>query len=683
MSAKSIGQHRMSWRNYAPKASVCALLLAAAVPLVWAQTSSSDLSEISLESLSNAEITSVSRKPEKLSQSAAAVYVITQEDIRRSGVTSIPEALRMVPGLDVAQIDANKWAITARGFNERFADKMLVLIDGRTVYTPLTSGVNWDEQDMILEDIERIEVIRGPGATLWGANAVNGVVNIISKNARDTQGGLTDATGGTQEGGSTAERYGGAIGANGHYRVFGKYINETANSNSSGRDAADDWHFLHGGFRADWTLSSRDELTVQGDLYKGNMGQTAEGLISLSPLVSGSFNDRTHISGGNLLGRWTHTSSNRFDTTLQAYFDRADRSQVGLLGEFRHTIDLEFLQHYAVGSRHNLIWGADYRSATDSTIGSLNISFSPSGRSTNLYGAFIQDEFTLVPNRLLLIAGTKLEHNSYSGFAILPNVRLLWTIKPRYSIWASISRAAESSSRTDSDIRVNESAFVDSNNVTNLVSSFGTKRLPSENVVAYEFGQRGQLNARVTFDLSEFYNHYTNRHTQEPNPPFFEDSPPPRHIVLPTLTESNISGETHGIEVSARVRVARSWNLVPAYTLFEIHLHAAPISQDFSTAAESEGSSPRHEFQVRSELNLPRRLEFDTAVYYVGRLPGPQIPSYTRVDVRLGWQPTEHVEIGMGVQNLLTPRHFEFGSGDFVSATQVGRNAYGKFIWRF
>jgi iron complex outermembrane recepter protein len=648
----------------------------------WAQKPKPDLSDISLDTLANTEITSVSRKEEKLSQSAAAVFVITQEDIRRSGLTSIPELLRMVPGLTVAQIDANKWAITARGFDERLADKMLVLMDGRTVFDPLSSGVYWDVQDTILEDIERIEVIRGPGATLWGANAVNGVVNIITKQAKDTQSGSVTAGGGSQEGEVTAIRYGGTLRGLGYYRVFAKYIHQDAFTDSLGREAADDWHFLHGGFRTDWVLSSRDDLTVQGDLYKGNAGQTVPGLLSLSPPATGTFDDRTGVSGGNLLGRWHRTSSERLDTTLQMYFESVDRNEARLLGEYRHTIDLDFEQHLA-GDRHDLVWGGDYRYATDTTTGTLNLSFNPAARSTNLYGAFLQDQITLVPDRLRITVGSKVEHNYYSGFAMQPNARLLWTIRPRYGIWMAISRASENSSRFDADIRNNEDVFAGANGIPTLVSSFGTHHLPPENVVAYQLGQRGALSKWLTFDVAAFYNHYTERHTQEPGVPFFEANPPPLHLVLPTVTRSNISGETHGFEALSQWKLTSFLNLSAGYSLFEIHLHASQNSQDFTTAKGSEGSTPRHACQVRSEVSLPYKLEFDSAVYYVSRLPGPQIPSYARVDARLGWRPTERLETSIGVQNLLDPRHFEFGSGDFVTATQVGRNAYGKLTWRF
>jgi iron complex outermembrane receptor protein len=659
------------------------LVFVSMASLGWAQQSKPDLSDISLDTLANTEITSVSRKGEKLSQAAAAVFVITQEDIRRSGLASIPELLRMVPGVTVAQIDANKWAITARGFDERFADKMLVLMDGRTVFDPLSSGVYWDVQDTIVEDIERIEVIRGPGATLWGANAVNGVVNIITKKTKDTQGGMVTGGGSSQDGESGAVRYGGTLHDRGFYRIFTKYSNQGAFTDSVGRQAADEWHLLHGGFRTDWLLSGHDDLTVQGDLYKGNAGQSVPGVLSLSPPATGIFDDRTNMSGGNLLGRWHRASSERVDTTIQMYFERADRDETRVLGEYRHTVDLDFEQQVRVGDRHDLVWGGDYRYAADNTTGTLNLSFNPANRSTNLFGAFLQDEITLVPERLRITIGSKLEHNYYSGFAVQPNVRALWNVRPRYAIWMAISRASENSSRFDADIRVNEDVFAGANGVVTLVSSFGTHHLPPENVVAYELGQRGEWGKRLTFDLATFYNHYTDRHTQEPGVPFFETTPPPLHLVLPTVTMSNISGETHGIEAFSQLKVTRFWSLSMGYSLFEIHLHASQDSQDSTTAIESEGSTPRHAFQIRSQLNLPHKLEFDDAVYYVSKLQGPQIPTYARVDARLGWHPTEHLDISIGAQNLLDPRHFEFGSGDLAEATQVGRDVYGKLTWYF
>lgn len=655
-------------------------------PSLFGQNNAPDVSSISLETLANSEVTSASRKDQKLSQTAAAAFVITQEDIRRSGATSIPELLRMVPGLDVEQINANEWVVTARGFSERFPDKLLVMIDGRSVLTPLSSGVNWDTQDTILEDIERIEVIRGPGASLWGANAVNGVINIITKMAKDTQGGLASVGGGNQEGETGELRYGGTAGANGFYRIFAKEINRNGLTDPSGHDAADDWDVLRAGFRADFTLSPRDDLTVQGDLYSGNEGQRVVGLLTLTPPVggafTGTFNDRTNMSGGNVLGRWHHISSERFETTLQIYGEKDDRDQLGVLGEYRHTLDVELEQHFKAG-RHDLVWGGGYRYTVDDTVGSLNISFNPPSRTTNLLGAFLQDDITLVPDRLRIILGSKLEHNSYSGFGVQPSFRMLWTPQHRSSLWLGVSRASENSSRYDADIRVNENAFVGANGVTTVLASFGTVYLPPENVLAYEFGYRELVNDWWAFDLATFYNQYSNRHTQEPGIPFLEDSFGVVHQVIPTVTASNDYGETHGLELSTTVKSTSFWKVMVGYSLFQIHLHALGGSQDLETSRDEQGTSPHQQFELRIQTKLPHQLEFDTAVYCMGRLVSEDVPQYTRLDARLGWRPARPLEISAGLQNLLDPRHYEFGSGDLVEAAQIGRSVYGKVTWRF
>jgi iron complex outermembrane receptor protein len=677
--------HRVRAR-ISTKGVVLSLLLISIPSRTWAQQPNPDLSNLSLETLADTEITSVSRKPEKLSQTAAAAFVITQEDIRRSGLNSIPEVLRLVPGLDVAQIDANQWAITSRGFNETYPDKVLVMIDGRTVLDPLTSGVNWDVQGTVVEDIERIEVIRGPGASVWGANAVNGVINIITKTAKDTQGSLVSAEGGAQGRINGTVRYGGTIGDRGTYRIFGTYLKEGSSIDSLGHQAADDWNVLRGGLRSDWKLSAKDDFTVIADLYTANEGQTVPGLLSLTPAPGsafvGTFNTRSNLSGEDVLARWHRVSSDRLDTTVQLYGDHVNRSEGNVLGEFLSTADAEFEQHFVAG-RHNLVWGGDYRFASDRTVGSLNISFNPMVRDTNLFGAYLQDEFTLVPDRLRITLGSKVEHNSYSGFALQPTFRLLWTPESSNTAWLAVSRASENSSRTDADIRANTDAFVGSDGITRLVSSFGTARIPPENVAAYELGDRAQIKKWFSIDLATFFNHYTDRHTQEPAAPFFEDSFGSLHIVLPTITASNISGETHGLELSTTVKSSHLWKLTTGYTLFQIHLRASPGSQDFSTAPETEGGSPRQEFNAHLELDLPHKMEFDTLVFYVGKLSGLAVPNYTRLDARFGWRPNPFLEISAGLQNLLDPRHFEFSSGGLVNATQVGRNAYARVTVRF
>jgi iron complex outermembrane recepter protein len=647
-----------------------------------AQDPKPDLSSLSLESLSSIQITSVSRKEQKLTEAAGAIFVISSEDIRRSGMSNVAELLRTVPGVDVAEIDANKWAITTRGFNERFADKMLVLLDGRTLYTPLSSGVNWDVQETMLEDVERIEVIRGPGATLWGANAVNGVVNIITKKAKDTQGGLVRGKIADQDRTAGAVRYGGAVGSKGYYRAFAKYFDQDGSRVPFGGVAPDGWHSLLGGFRTDWALSDKTNVTIQGDLYRGRVGQTVPGLLSLSPPFSEVYIDKTITAGGDVLGRWTRTSEH-LDTTVLGYFDLANRDQTSLLGEFRHTFDLELEQRYHPVPRHDIIWGADFRYSADRTVGSLNISFNPRSRSTQLYGIFGQDEIALVPGKLKLTLGSKLEHNYYSGIALQPNARMIWIPSEQTSMWMAISRASESSSRTDADIRVNEDPQQDANGNITLISHFGTPHLLPENVVAYELGSRFQANSALTFDVATFYNHYTNRHTDEPGAPFVEDDPLPAHLVLPTYVESDIRGETHGLELLAKAHPMSMWDLSASYTLFEIHLRQSASSMDFTTAKESEGSSPRHEFQIHSLLNLPHKVEFDSAIYYVSPLVGPGIKAYTRFDLGVGWHPNSAFEIRAGGRNLVQAEHYEFNSGDQVQAEPVRRSAYLKATWRF
>ncbi len=391
-----------------------------------------ELTDMSLEELMNIKVTSVSKRPEKLSHAEAAVFVITQEDIRRTGVTSIPEALRMVPGVEVARIDANKWAISARGFTRMFADKLLVLIDGRTVYTPLFSGVYWDVQDTLIEDVERIEVIRGPGASLWGANAVNGVINIITKHAKDTQGGLLSMTTGTEENAVGGVRYGGKINEETYYRFYTKYLNHDDFVNSADQDMNNDWEVFRSGFRVDSGLSDTDSLTVQGDIYGGGIGSTYQTPILQEPYaVDLDFNDA--IAGANLLSRWNRFFSDSSDISLQMYYDWTKR-EINVGGEERDTFDLDFQHHIRLNSRNDFLWGLGYRYTADSFDESTTAALEPSSRSDHLFSLFIQDEMELIEELLKLTVGSKFEHNDYTGFEYQPTARLLWTPHPRHAV---------------------------------------------------------------------------------------------------------------------------------------------------------------------------------------------------------------------------------------------------------
>jgi iron complex outermembrane receptor protein len=398
-----------------------------------------DLTVMSIEDLMNVQVTSVSKKEQKLSQAAAAVYVITQEDIRRSGAINIPDVLRMAPGVDVAQIDGHLWAISIRGFGERFTDKVLVLIDGRSVYTPTNSGVNWDQQNVPLEDIERIEVIRGPGGIVWGANAVNGVINIITKSAKATHGGLVTASAGSNGNAQGLLQYGGTIGPKGSYRVFGNYVNVGNTTAVDGTPAPDNWHTTQGGFRTDWDLSRRDVLTVQGDLMGIHAGDTVgETFFNALPLQA-TLNSKTTVGGGNLLARWSRTFSPRSDISVQGYYDAYNRYEEGGL-ENRKTFDLDFQHHFAAGSRHDIVWGLGYRVTSDNLAPEFAKIFTPQQRTDNLYTAFIQDEIR-VTNALRLTLGSKIEHNGYTGREFEPGAQLVWTPTKQQAIWISVARA--------------------------------------------------------------------------------------------------------------------------------------------------------------------------------------------------------------------------------------------------
>src|SRR5579863_9245130 len=398
-----------------------------------------DLTELSLGDLMNTKVTSVSKKEQSLSKVAAAIFVITQEDIRRSGATNIPDLLRMVPGLDVAQINGNTWAISARGFNLQFANKLLVLVDGRAVYTPLFGGVYWDTVDVPLEDIEQIEVIRGPGGTVWGANAVNGVINIITKSAAETQGGLITAGGGTRAEGFGIAQYGGKIKEDSSYRIFAKYLNDDDLPDLNGQNGNDGWHLLHGGFRTDTTLSAKDSLITEGDIYDGKEGATFVHSI-LSPPQDINVQALAILSGGNVLTRWSHTFSDRNDITLRFYFDTYNRGGPEL-DEFRDTVDFDFQDHIRLGARHDLIWGLGYRHTADETVGTIDQAVFPSDDAGSLFNVFVQDQITLESDRVALYVGSKVENSYFTGLDFDPSVRLAWTPSNRRTFWAAISRA--------------------------------------------------------------------------------------------------------------------------------------------------------------------------------------------------------------------------------------------------
>jgi len=653
------------------------LALLAATP-VWAQEKPKDLSQVSIEDLMNMEVTSASKKEQKLSQVPAAIFVITTEDIRRSGALNIPDLLRMVPGLDVAQINTNTWAITARGFNLQFANKLLVLIDGRAVYTPLFGGVNWDTLDVPLEDIERIEVVRGPGGTVWGANAVDGVINIITKKAADTPGGLVTGGYGTKAQGFGALQYGGKIKENTAYRIFTKYQNNSQFPDLNGQDAKDDWHLLHAGFRADTTLSKKDALTLQGDVFTG-----AEGAIIvhsvLVPPENVNVQTVSNLSGGDLLGRWDHTFSERSATTLQFYFDRYKREGPEA-HEARDTFDIDFENHIVIGARHDLIWGAGYRHTTDQTIGNIDQSFLPASDAGELFNVFAQDQVTLKPDHVALYLGLKAEDSYFTGFDAQPSARVAWTPNNHRTLWAAISRATRTPTRRDLGLEASLAVLPGPAEIEVL----GNPKFESEHVIAYEAGFRSQPIDRFSFDIATFINDYRGLESSEALAPFFESESGLEVLVHPLTFGNKLHGTTEGVEFSAKWKVTNRWTLSPGYSFLEMHLHTESSSLDTTSVADAQGSNPGHQAQLRSHLEMIHGLAWDLNSYFVGALPAQFIPSYTRLDTQLTWKLGERLQLNVVGQNLLRDHHPEFNDVlQSVNTSQLKRSAYAKLTWQF
>jgi iron complex outermembrane receptor protein len=666
---------RLGQLRTATALALLTLTAAFAIPAREKQKSS-DISNQSIEDLMNIEVTSASKKEQKMSEVPAAIFVITQEDIRHSGATNIPDLLRMVPGLDVAQINANTWAISARGFNLQFANKLLVLIDGRAVYTPLFGGVYWDTQDVPLEDIDRIEVIRGPGGTVWGANALNGVIEIITKKAADTHGGLIVAGGGTLAQGFGTAQYGGKLGEKSDYRVFTKYLNNGHLPGFDGQNAEDNWHLLHGGFRIDTRLSSKDSLTTQGDLYRGSEGSIIVHSV-FNPPDNLLVNRLAQLSGGDVLTRWHHEFSDRSDITVQFYFDRYARSGPDHR-EVRNTYDFDFQHHFAWGERQDLVWGAGYRHTGDQTVGTIDQSFVPADKSGELFNVFIQDQITLKPDRVYLTVGTKLEDNYFVGYDLLPSARIAWTPNSSNSFWAAVSRASRTPTRRDIGLSAVLAALPGPAEVVLL----GNPNIKSEHVIAYELGYRSQLNNRVSLDATIFYNMYSRLESVSPLPDIIQANPP--LLIHRKSFNDGIYGHTTGFEGALNWKVTHYWTLSPGYAFLQMHLHNDSESLDRTTALDIEGTSPHHQAQLRSHLDLRHNFNWDVNAYFVDRLPAPGIPSYTRVDSQLTWRARESLEFSIVGQNLLQDHHPEFNHAlQSVNSSQGKRSAYAKFTWKF
>ncbi len=608
--------------------------------------SPSELKQLSLEELTNQEVAIVTRRPEKVSKSPSAVQVITAQDIQRSGASSLPEALRLAPNLEVAQINSHNWAITARGFNQPGGtpNKLLVMIDGRTVYTPLFAGVFWDIQNVLLDDIDRIEVVSGPGGTLWGANAVNGVINIVRKSARETQGLLVEGAGGSFLQDLGAIRYGGNAGSNFFFRVYGQRFDRNSTVLPNGADGTNAWDMTQGGFRMDWYSSEANTVTFQSDIYSGSEEQPAPGDVTLD--------------GENVLGRWTHQLYEGSDLSVQTYFDRTWRHVPTVFAEDLKTYDLDFQYRFPIGERHSFVWGGGYRLMQDSVRNSPVLAFLPADKNLQVFSGFLQDEITLIPERLKLTIGTKAEHNDYTGFELQPSGRLAWTFTDRQMVWAAISRAVRTPSRID------RNAYIPG--VPPFFLAGGTN-FDSEKLLAYELGYRVRPVDRVSLSLAAFYNQYDDIRSAETN-------------GTSLLIKNGLQAQSWGLELSGEVQPFDWWRLRGGYTYLHKDVWEKPGHVDANNT-HAEGNDPNHQFLLQSMMNLPANFQFDLVACYEGALPQPYVPGYFTFDARLAWELRTNLELAVIGQNLCDNRHPEFGSP--ATRQEIPRSLIGKITWRF
>lgn len=659
-------------------------LLVILVPLARAQsdtnpTSPAALKNLSLEELSQIEVTTPSKAPVAAFRTPDAVYVITGEDIRRSGATNIPEALRLAPGVEVARIDANNWSIGIRGFGSNLTRSVLVLIDGRSVYTQLFAGTNWDVQNTLMDDIDRIEVIRGPGGTIWGPNAVDGVINIITKDSKDTQGMLVSAGGGNEEQGFANLRYGGGNGKDFTYRVYGMGFTRGPEYHPDGRNF-DDWRNVQGGFRMDWKRQ-RDAFTLQGDLYDEEAGKSV-GATSYTPPYSQIIDSNALLSGGNVMGRWKRILSDGDDIQIQAYYDRTHREAANF-AEIRNTFDIDFLQRLRLPARQEVSWGLGARvDPVNDQVVVTGLQFIPNQRTDYLLTAFVQDEVGLVEGRLALTLGTKLLRTNFSSDIDLePSARLLWTPDDKQTIWAAFTHALRTPS--DGEDNFNLLGFVSTTaNGTPFFARFNANSdFAAEQMNGYELGYRRLLGKKFYVDITGYYNHYHDLFSEElAGPIFLETTPAPAHLLLPAQFRNGLLGYTKGVEIAPEWRPTANWRLRGSYSYLHMNLGKAPNSGDVGTAPIIVGSSPQHEVTVSSAWDLSKKLQLDLTFRYVSALPGQLVPAYSTGDARVGWKFSRQVELSVAGQNLLQPWHFEYG-GDPGPLVGIRRSVYAKLTW--
>jgi len=629
-----------------------------------------DFADLSIEELMNIEVTSVTGQGEAWFTTPAAIHVITNEDLRRTGHRQLAEALRMVPGMNVARLNSNTWAINARGLNNRFTRNLLVLIDGRQIYDPLFGGTLWDIQDVIMEDIDRIEVIRGPGATLWGANAVNGVINITTRSAKDTQGLYLNAGVGTEDRGLLEARYGGKIGDNVYYRVWGRWADHDATVSTSGNELSDDWDMSKGGLRFDIDGADGAVISVQGEVYHGDrIGQDVRIPVPTGHFASTVVVNDTQAAGGHLLFNIDKPLDNG-GWELRGYYDRTHREFLPSVKVKRDTLEIDFRHYFDLGDTHSIMWGASWQYTTDETQAGASVAFVDSDRESDVFAWFLQDEITLIPDKLTLLIGSKFESNDYTGFEYQPSARLSWTPSDRHHFWGAVSRPIRRPTRFDDDVAIT-AAFVDTgligggppSGIIVPLSLLGSADIESEELIAYELGYRAKVAEQLTFDVAFFFNDYRKlSHFSTTG--------------VPTVG-NRASGETYGAEFSASWRVADNWRLEASYSFHRVQIHG-------DSFLSLEGDSPRNQFQIRSYYDITKDIELNAALYYVDNVPNQTTDSYVRLDLGVTWRPTPNLELSVWGQNLFEESHKEGSDVAFLATPhEIERSVYFQMTLRF
>jgi iron complex outermembrane receptor protein len=659
--------------RYVVAAGAIAAVLSCA-GLASAQASIDDLKRLSLAELGNIVVTATSKTPEELLTSPAAAFVLTADDIQRSGATSLPELLRTVPGVEVARIDSDHWSVGIRGFGDEFSKSVLVLIDGRNVYTPLFAGIMWGVQDVVLQDVERIEVIRGPGATVWGANAVNGVINIVTKSAHDTQGTLASVQAGGVDHAVGEVRYGGAIGANLAYRVYAKGFDRGPEVHTDGT-TFDAWRMAQSGFRMDWSRDA-DSLTVQGDIYSSRQGQSVA-FASFEPPKDVVSLDPLHLGGGNLLANWSRTLTPHSDIQLRVYYDRT--TLLGpQAGETRNTLDVDFVHHLGL-PRQDIRWGAGlHRSPSTYTDVVPSLVLNPVHETDSISSAFVQDEIALVPDRVSLTAGVKVEHNNFTGAETQPSVRALWRPTRRQSLWGAVTRAVRTPSQLEEDVTLDR--FLTASPLTYLEIQ-GRSTFEAERVLGYEGGYRIAMGDRAFLDVAAFHNRHDDLQGFGAASFGVATSPAPPHFVFILPYANADAGTSSGVEIAPDWKATPWLQLKGSYSYLHVDIHNATTVEDvLDTVGTYNGSSPRHQAVVQPILTVSPRWEIDQTYRYVSALPARDVPAYTTLDARAAWHATPSLDIALIGQNLLQDDHVEFGHNPGPNVA-IARTAAVSVTW--